>query len=149
MYAGRGQRMCAALATGQSKKPLDRTFAGGVGTTDDQDGILAGNRPEDVWVLLGVNRFGNWLGTGNLGADHEELTHPVKPNEELREYGRKRRTPLVRRPGTGSSGVADSSGGWNAGDAQVAHVARQRTLRHVPPLFAKQLTQLFLACHDA
>ena len=56
-------RACNAreLTSGEGKEPLRHAFAGGIGPANDQDGVFAGDRAEDIGIVLGVDRLGDRL----------------------------------------------------------------------------------------
>jgi len=49
------------------------------GAGHDQNGVIAGDRPEDLGELLLVDRLGDGLGAARYRMENDELTDPVHP----------------------------------------------------------------------
>src|SRR5687768_1260984 len=139
-----------APPAGERPQPADDAVARRRRAADEEDGVVAADRPEDVGPALPVERRRDRLGAAGDGAENDELADAVHGREELREEGvERRRAPAVGRRRGGALGgrVARAVLGRHAHETQLAQVARERRLRHVPAALPEEATQLLLAPH--
>jgi len=63
---------------GEGEEAFCDPFARGVGATDDEDRVFAGDGAEDVRIPFVVDCFGDWLCAGDDRADDDEFAGDVQ-----------------------------------------------------------------------
>ena len=135
------------LFAGEGEQALGGAVARGFGAADDQDGVFAGDRPQDIGVAFGIDGFGDRLGAGHDRFDDDELADGIESPEELWEDRGECGAPLFIAGGF-RYGVSDAGLRGDAGNAQVVHVARQSRLRDIKAALGEELSQFFLAANE-
>ena len=117
-------------------------------TTDDQHCIVAGDRARDIRPRPVVERLGHRLRTGGNGAHHDHHLHCLDADEELRQHRFQPPRLDIVTTDIGERVAHPPLVVGDARQAQLAQVARQRRLGHVPPTSRELSSKLFLTRHQ-
>src|SRR5687768_14478743 len=134
----------SCLPSGKRPNPAHEPLASRRRPADQEDGVIAGERAEDVGPGLGVDRARDWLGTTGNGTDDDHFAHPIDGTEERREHGLEHRISVGPGGTASRQRIARTLRGRDTRDAELAQIARERRLSDVPPALSEHLAQLFL-----
>ncbi|HMG96510.1 MAG TPA: hypothetical protein VK565_09435, partial [Gemmatimonadaceae bacterium] len=126
--------------SGEGFKASENALTGRNGAADDQDRVIPPYGAEDIGPPLAVESSGNWLCTSRNRAKYQHLAYAVDPEEELRKQCIERGSALLYVPI--SNRVSGAFRSRDPGQSQLAEVARQRCLGHVPTALEQQLTEI-------
>jgi hypothetical protein len=125
---------------------LDSLLDGGqllVLAQDDEDGVIAGEGPEDFGPFFPVEGLGDGLSATGEGADDEQIAGALGADEERGQQSFEGRCAV---PGLGRQGVVVTALGIrHLDEAELADVARESGLSDIETAYTELFAKVFLA----
>jgi len=130
---------------GKLLKASFQTFSRVLGSTDNEDGVLTAECPENIRKPFCINSLCNRLGPPRDRLQDQQLPDPVDRCKELRENIIQHSSRLLGNDIWG--GITDTLRGWKTRESLLAKIPRKRGLSDRQPMLAQQLAKLLLAGH--